>query len=381
MTLKNTSRTVLVCILLGFSQFQSLGQCPLNTPEFPFTTDDDFTLYSWSSNLYMPVQLGGAQTLTNISFRLDNDFSWGNYTYTDVRVYMRNTAVSNFASSPGYPGTAGFTEVYSGSMTFNGTGIYSYNFNVAASFAYNGTGQLEVLFENRGGSDNTSEEPWFDRTNDAGVGVFPGKVGWGSSWSSATGISSNRRFNLQINNVDCPGYPLPVELAVFEPTCDDGKIKLDWETTTEHNNDYFIIERSGDNVLFETVTTVKGKGNSLARSSYSWVDENPLRETAYYRLSQMDYDGKSETFPARSINCQAEENVELFPNPFENQLQLTSMHDGVIYLMDLTGKVVFEHSIRTGNNSLDVSEIESAVYLAKIVLVNGDEKVLKLVKN
>ena len=381
MSLKFTTQGVLVFILLTFSNFQSFGQCPLNTPEFPFTTDDDFTLYSWSSNLYMSPQLGGAQTLTNVSFRLDNDFAWGNYTYSDIRIYMRNTAVSNFSSDPGYPDAAGFTQVYSGSMTFNGMGVYSYNFNVAASFAYNGTGQLEVMFEDRGGSDNTSEEPWFDRTNDAGIGVYPGKVGWGWNWASATGISSNRRFNLQINNVDCSGYPLPIELTEFEPTCEEGKVKLDWETTTEHNNDYFRIERSGNNELFETVGVVKGNGNSLTHSSYSWVDENPLRETAYYRLSQTDFDGKSETFPARSINCRVEEDVQLYPNPFENQLQLNSRHDGVLYLMDLTGKVILEHSILAGKNSIAISEIESAVYLAKIVSINGDEKVLKLIKN
>ena len=179
--LKNTRKWVLFFVML-FAYSFSFGQlCPLNTPEFPFTTDDSWSTYSWSSGLYLPVQLGGAQTMTSISFRLDNHWSWGNYTYNDIRIYVRHTAVNNFASDPGYPGTAGFTQVYSGNMTFNPTGIYTFNFNSAPSFVYNGTDQLEVLIENRGGTDNTSEEPWFDRTNATAAGIFSGKVGWGGS--------------------------------------------------------------------------------------------------------------------------------------------------------------------------------------------------------
>mgnify|MGYP007011819081 CR=1 FL=1 len=77
--------------------------CPLNTPEFPFTTDDDWNPFSWSAGLYMPSQMGGAQTMTSISFRLDNT-DWGAHTYNNVRMYLRHTAVNNYASSPGYQG-------------------------------------------------------------------------------------------------------------------------------------------------------------------------------------------------------------------------------------------------------------------------------------
>lgn len=107
--------------------------CPLNTPEFPFdNTDDASDRFAWSSGLYMPVQLGGAQTLTSISFRMDNHFSPGYaYTYNDFDIYVRHTAVDDFTSDPNYPGTAGFTKVYDGSLTLNNPGVYSFTFNVA----------------------------------------------------------------------------------------------------------------------------------------------------------------------------------------------------------------------------------------------------------
>ena len=54
--------------------FSQVVNCPLNTPEFPFETQDDWSgdSYSWSAGLYMPSQIGGAQTINSISYRLDN---------------------------------------------------------------------------------------------------------------------------------------------------------------------------------------------------------------------------------------------------------------------------------------------------------------------
>ena len=138
---------LLTFLFVSVISLKSQVNCPLNTPEFPFTTDDSWNTYSWSANLYHPSQMGGAQTINAISFRLDNDWSWGNYTYNNVRVWVRNSNVNDYVSSPGYPGNVGFTQVYSGNITFNGSGVYTINFST--SFSYDGTSHYEVLFENR----------------------------------------------------------------------------------------------------------------------------------------------------------------------------------------------------------------------------------------
>lgn len=370
----------LLAAFVTLLSFQSLGQCPLNTPEFPFTTDDDWNWYSWSSNLYSSTQMGGPQLMTNISFRLDNDGSSWNYTYNDIRIYVRSTAVTNFSTDPGYPGTGSFTQVYAGNMTFNGTGVYSFNFNVAPSFFYDGTQQLEVLFENRGGSDNTSEEPWFDRTNDSGPTIFIGKVGWGGSWSSATTTSSNRRFNLQINNVQCSASPLPVTLTDFNAKCEGNTIRVEWETSSELNNDYFVLERSVDNVHYDSVTTVRGNGTKTGSSSYSYEDNRVLNETVYYRLSQVDYDGKSEVFAVETVNCNSSTEVQILPNPIENSFKVYAEKAGKLSLMDLTGKVLIEQDIAKGTTDIQSADLKPSVYLARIVLLNGEEKIIRIVK-
>lgn len=382
--LKNARKAVLFFVFLFVYSFSFGQSCPLNTPEFPFTTDDDWTLYSWSSNLYMPSQLGGAQTITSVSFRLDNDFSWGNYTYNDIRVYVRHTSVNNFDSDPGYPGTAGFTQVYSGNMTFNGTGVYTFNFNVALSFVYNGTDQLEVLFENRGGSDNTVEEPWFDRTDDAGVGVYPGKVGWGGSWAAATGISSNRRFNLQINNVDCTGYPLPVELTSSNLICDNEKISIKWETASEKNNDYFTISYSEDGKNWRPVKITDGSGNSTESISYEEVLSFQTTDVSYFRLSQTDFDGTTEVLNTFTANCGSSSVLKSYPNPADDKLYISSSENLIeakIELYDLKGNLYETIFSPTSKNSgeIDINHLASGVYTLRVT-TNAVQEVVKVVK-
>lgn len=383
--LKNVRNLVLFTFFLFQFNYSFSQACPLNSPEFPFTTD--YNDYSWSSGLYMPIQLGGAQTMTSISFRLDNDWSWGNYTYNDIRVYVRHTAVDNFASDPGYPGTAGFTQVYSGNMTFNGTGTYTFNFNVAASFAYNGTDQLEVLIENRGGTDNTAEEPWFDRTNAAGSGVFPGKVGWGWSWAAATGSSSNRQFNLALqftNPGDICAYPLPVELASSNLSCDNSSVTINWETASEKNNDYFTISYSEDGKNWRPIRTIEGAGNSSSSILYEETILIQSSRVSYFRLSQTDFDGTFEILNTFSATCKETNVLKSYPTPAFDKVYLSSSEtliDAKIEIYDLKGSKKTLSYTPTSKNTVEinVSHFASGVYTLHVTTRN-QQKVLKVVK-
>ena len=99
----------------------------------------------------------------------------------------------------------------------------------------------------------------------------------------------------------CPSIPtpcfsvLPVTFIDFWAGCDaEENIELYWETESELNNERFIIERAADDLNFEEIGNVSGAGTSLTNSEYAFIDRNAMM-TAYYRLSQIDFDG-SRTF-------------------------------------------------------------------------------------
>jgi hypothetical protein len=85
----------------------------------------------------------------------------------------------------------------------------------------------------------------------------------------------------------CYGMVLPVEFIDLNSFCSNGSTHLLWSTASEHNNDYFTIETGNEQGEFEVLVTVNGAGNSNEELTY----QLPVRDAAYYRLSQTDFDG------------------------------------------------------------------------------------------
>src|SRR5690606_3530084 len=61
------------------------------------------------------------------------------------------------------------------------------------------------------------------------------------------------------------GSGLPIQLVSFDGRhIDGGRVKLEWLTESEINNEFFVIEKSFDGFIFEEVAKVKGAGNSIS---------------------------------------------------------------------------------------------------------------------
>lgn len=113
---------------------------------------------------------------------------------------------------------------------------------------------------------------------------------------------------------------VPVELISFTAESSTNGITLKWETATEINNMGFEVERSTNNIDFVKTGFIKGNGTSTEKKSYSYND--PITENGkyYFRLRQVDYDGKSQYSNIIEIDHQATpESFVLsqnYPNPF-----------------------------------------------------------------
>jgi hypothetical protein len=97
----------------------------------------------------------------------------------------------------------------------------------------------------------------------------------------------------------CPPPPtLPVTLTNFNARYEgDGKSVLEWNTETEVNNDRFEIQRSVDGQNFSTIGTLAGSGTTSHTVKYTYLDQGVDAlgaDLVYYRLRQVDIDGKSE---------------------------------------------------------------------------------------
>jgi hypothetical protein len=97
-------------------------------------------------------------------------------------------------------------------------------------------------------------------------------------------------------------FPLPIELVSFESVNLEGYNLLTWSSASEQNNDYYLLERSTDGYDWSVINNQKGAGNSSVKIDYSFRDFTYEPTINYYRLSQVDFDGNSETFKIISVN-------------------------------------------------------------------------------
>jgi hypothetical protein len=148
--------------------------------------------------------------------------------------------------------------------------------------------------------------------------------------------------------------PLPVVLIAFDARYSDGQVNLNWTTASEQNNAYFSIERSLNGTEWNTIGRVEGKGTTNNISNYSFVD--PLLETVlsgniYYRLKQIDFNGK---FEYSTIIALAATNANslliIYPNPVTGQdlylkFPQSINRNTMISLCDINGRCIIEGNV------------------------------------
>ena len=165
---------------------------------------------------------------------------------------------------------------------------------------------------------------------------------------------------------------LPVELFVFEGKCNDQVNELFWQTSSEYNNAFFLLERAGVDGQFEIIEKIPGSLNSSASLTYYYFDENPKLGLNYYRLSQEDVDGRSESFEPITVynNCQGDELIVNYIVS-DNMLYFSSPMEGVtsVSLMNMAGQLV-ELLVTDPHESLSKLKLKDppvgGVYLLKI---------------
>ena len=165
---------------------------------------------------------------------------------------------------------------------------------------------------------------------------------------------------------------LPVELFVFEGKCNDLANELFWQTSSEYNNAFFLLERAGVDGQFEIIEKIPGSLNSSVPLTYYYFDENPKLGLNYYRLSQEDVDGRSESFEPITVynNCQGDELIVNYIVS-DNMLYFSSPMEGVtsVSLMNMAGQLV-ELLVTDPHESLSKLKLKDppvgGVYLLKI---------------
>jgi hypothetical protein len=178
--------------------------------------------------------------------------------------------------------------------------------------------------------------------------------------------------------------PVPVELTSFNATATSEGVLLNWTTATEINNHGFEIERSEDATEFYTVAFVQGAGTSTETREYVYTDNVEYKggEIFYYRLKQVDLDGRVEYSDIVEVEFDIPRDFVLhqnYPNPFNPSTTIkyavpkTSQVSIKVY--DMTGQEVASlvnemKEVGTYEVKFDGRNLASGIYIYRMIADN-----------
>lgn len=174
-------------------------------------------------------------------------------------------------------------------------------------------------------------------------------------------------------------FTLPVNLVSFTGKNIDNANILHWITSIEFNNDRFEIERSEDGINFYTIGSVNSKGNNSTKQAYEFYDTKFIKEKNYYRLLQIDVDGKKTYFDIVSIESLRNNMFSIYPNPATDEINiLTTGNVTSIEIYNAQGAKLYQkRSIIS--SVLDIRFLTIGNYILRTV-VNGSAYQQKFIK-
>jgi hypothetical protein len=169
---------------------------------------------------------------------------------------------------------------------------------------------------------------------------------------------------------------LPVVLGSYTAQLNGSSaVTVSWTTVSEINNHHFIVERSSDGTHFSAIDTVAAT-NQANGSSYSYVDTNPFAGNNFYRLVQVDNDGKTTYFAVLKMVLSGGQQMalRLSPNPVVSSVMLQLSHpetgDLHVVLSDIQGRVLrswkFSKPGIYWQQTLDLGNIPTGTYTLRL---------------
>lgn len=167
-----------------------------------------------------------------------------------------------------------------------------------------------------------------------------------------------------------PDGTLPVTLTSFTAAIVNNKNTLTWETASERNNLGFEIESSTDGQQFSKIGFVPAQtsGNSNSVLKYSFQDNFATAGTTYYRLKQIDKDGKFEYFDVKFIKnpfLTSQNTFKVYPNPVTSYIDIDGVDaEGISVKLFNTSGTEINRVLEKGR--LNMSDLDAGIYILRI---------------
>lgn len=188
--------------------------------------------------------------------------------------------------------------------------------------------------------------------------------------------------------------PLPVTVTNFAAVAQGPNALLTWTTAQELNNSGFEVQVSTDGTTFSKLGFVAAASpNSTLARTYQYSDVTANKQgTRYYRLRQLDVNGKEGLFGPQSLTFGGAlaTSVKGYPNPFASEinlaLQTVAAGQATVSVLDGVGRQLrsWQPTLAAGTSNLVLSDLTSlphGLYMVQVRYSDGQTQRLKVVKD
>lgn len=173
--------------------------------------------------------------------------------------------------------------------------------------------------------------------------------------------------------------PLPVELTSFLGKATPVGVALTWETASERNANYFVVERAESaSSAFQALGQVKSVGTSTQAHRYQFVDATAAG-LSYYRLRQVDLDGQESFSPVVAVRTELQRaSLAAYPSPATGILTVTGQAGTHVSIVNQLGHEVQRAEISVAQvQQLDVRSLPNGIYFVRNAATGERTKFVK----
>jgi hypothetical protein len=263
----------------------ALGTAILASNSFNPGTNNDIVYATQMSVATEPV------TVNNIQFTLNGTFDANDLTL--VTIYF-NAAAPTIAGATGLNNTV---------ATFASGHAYSINFTHSIAISESG---YYIIAVNVNGSATVGNTVLINGATDPVVFGF----------TTAPNVTNNQTDNGGV-------HTLPVNFISIRAFEKQAGVGVEWKVASELNIDKYIVERSGDGTLFNSIGQANPINNTANLITYNLLDAKPLTGNNFYRISAVNKDGRIKYSPVIRIYMdKGTKDFAIYPNPVTKQDQL-----------------------------------------------------------
>ena len=140
-------------------------------------------------------------------------------------------------------------------------------------------------------------------------------------------------------------------------------IQLQWSVATQINNEKYVVEHSADGKNFATIGEIAGDGTSYEIKNYDFIHTAPSIGVNYYRIKQIDVNGKYSYSDIASIRYDGNGETKIYPNPAASEVTITTTGSAFLQIIDVQGKILSKQTISEGQNTINLAGLPKGILI------------------